>query len=288
LGLFENFIGGSIELAKIRPADAEAFVADKLASKEVSFATVNKYIRHLRSIFNKAITPRNYLAEDQNPFVRIKQRKVTDNKKRYVEIGEYKALMDAAQESWWKTFIAVAYSSGLRLNEILHLTWKDIDFDNKHIDVTAKKAYDKIIAWEPKGRKNRVVPISDEALKLLVDIQVNAPDGHPYIFIAPQRLEIIAKRIQKGQWNERSEVINNMSRNFNRIRTRARVDKCTIHDLRRSAITNWSKKIPIQVTQKLAGHSSIKTTLEYYLAVRSEDFKAAGEVFNEILQGTEH
>ncbi|MHC4069488.1 MAG: tyrosine-type recombinase/integrase, partial [Planctomycetota bacterium] len=287
LELFENFIGGSIELGKIRPADAEAFVADRSASKEVSVATVNKYIRHLCSIFNRAITPRGYLADDQNPFARIKQRKVTDNKKRYVEISEYKALMDAAKKSWWKTFIAVAYSSGLRLNEILHLTWKDIDFDNKHIDVTAKKASDKIIAWEPKGRKNRVVPVSDEALKLLIDIQVNAPDGHPYIFITPQRLERIAERIRKGEWNERSEVINNMTRNFKRIRTRARVDKCTIHDLRKSAITNWSKKLPIQMTRELAGHSSIKTTLEYYLVVRPEDFKAAGEVFNEMLEVSE-
>ena len=75
-----------------------------------------------------------------------------------------------------------------------------------------------------------------------------------------------------------------MSRKFKLIRIRAKFDKCTIHDLRKSAITNWSKKLPIQVTHKLAGHSNIKTTLEYYLAVRPEDFKAAGEVFNEILQ----
>jgi integrase len=288
LEIFENFIGGSVELGKIRPADAEAFVADRFASKEVSVATVNKYLRCLRSIFNRAITPRGYLAQGQNPFAGIKPRKLTDNRKRYVEISEYKRLMDAAEDPWWRTFIAVAYSSGLRRSEILHLTWKDIDFDNKQINVTAKKANDKIIAWEPKGRKNRVVPISEEALKLLVDIQVNAPDGHPYIVIAPQRLERITERIRMGKWNERSEVINNMTRNFNGIRTKAKVDKCTIHDLRKSAITNWSKKLPIQVTHKLAGHSNIKTTLEYYLAVRPEDFKAAGEVLDEILQRAEN
>ena len=284
LELFENFIGGSIELGKIQPADVDKFIADRLDSKEVAVATVNKYIRHLRSIFNRAITPRNYLADDQNPFVRIKQRKVTNNKKRYVKVSEYKAMMHEADDCWWKTFIAVAYSSGLRLNEILHLTWKDIDFDNKHIDVTAKKANDKIIAWEPKGRKTRVVPISDEALKLLVDIKVNAPDGHPYIFIAPQRLERIAERIRKGEWNERSEVINNMGRNFNRIRIKSNIEKCTIHDLRRSAITNLAEKLSIHKVHELAGHSSIKTTIDYYLVVRPEDFKAASELLNEILQ----
>jgi hypothetical protein len=73
LELFENFIGGSFVLSKIQPRHAEAFVADRLASKGVSIATVNKYIRDLRSIFNRAITPRGYLAEGQNPFARIKQ-----------------------------------------------------------------------------------------------------------------------------------------------------------------------------------------------------------------------
>jgi integrase len=284
LELFEKFIGSSIELSKITPGNAEAFVADRLASKEVCVATVNKYIRNLRSIFNKAIDPRGYISQGQNPFTKIKPRKTTDNAKRYVSIKEYRKLLEATDDSWWKTFMAVAYSSGLRLNEILNLTWKDIDFDNQRVNVTAKKATDKIIKWEPKGRKNRIVPISDEAIKLLVDLQVNAPDEHSYIFISPQRLECIAGRIQIGKWNERSEIINNINRSFDDIRTKACVEKCTIHDLRRSAITNWAQKLPFHVIHKLAGHSNIKTTMDYYLAVRPEDFKAAGEVFGEILE----
>jgi len=284
LELFENFIGGSIELSRITPSNAEAFVAERLGSKEVSIATVNKYIRNLKSIFNKAIDPRGYISQGLNPFANIKPRKTTANAKRYVNIKEYHALLESTEELWWKTFIAIAYSSGLRLNETLHLTWKDIDFDNQRINVTAKKANGNIIKWEPKGRKNRVVPISKEAIKFLVDIQVDAPDGYPYIFILPQRLERILERIQIGKWNERSEVINNINRRFAIIRKRADVEKCTIHDLRRSAITNWAEKLPFQVVHKLAGHSNIKTTMDYYLSVRPEDFKAASEVFEEKLE----
>ena len=284
LELFENFIGGSIELSKISPSNAEAFVADRLASKEVSIATVNKYIRNLKSIFNRAIDPRDYIPQGQNPFVKIKPRKTTNNPKRYVDINEYVSLYETTEDTWWKTFISVAYSSGLRLNEILNLTWKDIDFDNQRVNVAAKKEGDKVIKWEPKARKNRVVPISDEALKLLVDIQVDAPEGHPYIFISPIRLERIRKRIKAGKWNERSEIINNINRNFAYIRIKAEVDKCTIHDLRRSAITNWSQKLPFQVVHKLAGHSNIKTTMDYYLAVRPEDFISASKVFSEMME----
>ncbi len=282
LELFENFIGGSLVLSKIQPRHAEAFIANRLASQEVSVATVNKYIRNLRSIFNRAITPRDYLAEGQNPFARIKQRKVTENPKRYVKVSEYRALMDTAREWWWKTFLSIAYGSGLRRNEILHLTWMDVEFDNQRINVSAKKATSELLGWEPKNRKNRVVPMSDETAQLLVNMQVKAPEGHPYIFVSPQRLERILERRNTHKWNSRSELIHNMTRRFTKIRCQANVAKCTIHDLRRSAITNWAHQLPIQVVQTLAGHADIKTTRKYYLTVRPEDFVSASNALRHI------
>ncbi|TRO43203.1 hypothetical protein E2P42_02500 [Candidatus Bathyarchaeota archaeon] len=90
-----------------------------------------------------------------------------------------------------------------------------------------------------------------------------------------------------GRWNPRSEVINNLDRDFSVIRHRAGVAKCVLHDLRRIAITNWAKKLPIQVAQQLAGHSDITTTRKYYLAVRSEDLASANELLNSILAKTQ-
>jgi len=288
LELFEKFIGGSFALSKIRPRYAEAFVADCLASNEVSNGTVNKWIRTLKGIFNLAIEPRGYLAEGQNPFAKIKKRKITEKSLRYVDLQEYSALMDiAATKLWWKAFLSIAYGSGLRRNEILHLTWADIDLEQHRIEVRAKKASDEILAWEPKSRKNRVVPMSNESAKLLVDMQVNAPEFHPYIFVSPERLDRIKKRRKAGKWNSRSEVINNLRENFIAIRSKANVAKCTIHDLRRSAITNWARELPIQVVQTLAGHSSITTTRKYYLAVRPEDFESASKVLNLVLNRTQ-
>ena len=288
LELFEKFIGGSFALSKIRPRYAEAFVADCLASNKVSNGTVNKWIRTLKGIFNLAIEPRGYLAEGQNPFAKIKKRKITEKSLRYVDLQEYSALMDTATTKlWWKAFLSIAYGSGLRRNEILHLTWADIDLEQHRIEVRAKKASDEILAWEPKSRKNRVVPMSNESAKLLVDMQVDAPEFHPYIFVSPERLDRIKKRRKAGKWNSRTEVVNNLRENFIAIRSKANVTKCTIHDLRRSAITNWASELPIQVVQTLAGHSSITTTRKYYLAVRPEDFESASKVLNLVLNRTQ-
>jgi len=282
LQFFENFIGGSIILSKIKPRHAEAFIAHRLSTVP-SIATVNKDIRTLRSVFNSAIEPRGYLAEGQNPFAKIKERKTTENEIRYVEIAEYLALMNKAKNLWWRGFLSIAYGSGLRRNEILNLTWKNIDFENQLITVAAKKESKKLIQWDPKSRRNRIVPMSDESTQFLADLQLRAKEGFPYIFVSPQRLKRIRERQKVGTWTPRSQIVNNLDRNFRLLRNKAGVDECVLHDLRRSAITNWAKKLPIQVVQQLAGHSDISTTRKYYLAVRSEDLASASKLLNKLL-----
>ena len=282
LRFFKNFIGGSVLLSKIKPRHAEAFIAHRLSTVP-SVSTVNKDIRTLRSIFNLAIEPRGYLPEGQNPFAKIKKRKTTESKIRYVEVKEYHALANEAKDVWWNALISVAYGSGLRRNEILHLTWADIDFENQQIYINPKKETAETIEWEPKDHEKRVLPMADETVQLLVDLQTQAEEGFPYIFISPERFKRIRERQKVGKWNPRSEVINNLRKNFHAIRRRAGVTECTLHDLRRSAITNWASQLPIQVVQQLAGHSDITTTRKYYLTVRSEDMVSANKVVNSIL-----
>jgi site-specific recombinase XerD len=139
LALFEKFIGASFLLAGIKPRHAEAFVAHRLSTAP-SVATVNKDIRTLRRIFSLAIEPRGYLVEGENPFDKIKERKTTENQIRYISVEEYHRLIESTESTWWKTLLSIGYGSGLRRNEILHLTWMNIDFENQRVRVAAKKA----------------------------------------------------------------------------------------------------------------------------------------------------
>lgn len=163
------------------------------------------------------------------------------------------------------------------------MTWKDVDFGNQLIAVAAKKVSKNLLEWDPKSCRNRIVLMPDESAQLLADLQIGAKQDFPYIFISPQRLKRIRERQRTGTWNPRSQIINNLDRDFRVLRCKAGVDECVIHDLRRSAITNWAKKLPIQVVQQLAGHSDISTTSKYYLAVRTEDLVSANSFLNEIL-----
>jgi len=139
------------------------------------------------------------------------------------------------------------------------------------------------MVWEPKDHENRIIPMFEDTSMLLAKMQAEAYENHPYIFVFPKRLERIKQRRKEGKWNSRSEIINNLRINFHRIRHRAGVAMCTLHDLRRTAITHWAKKLPIQVVQQLAGYSDLKTTRQYYLAVRPEDLQSANQLLNSIL-----
>jgi len=127
--------------------------------------------------------------------------------------------------------------------------------------------------------------MSEQATQLLADLQVDSIEGHAYVFVLPKRFTRIKQREKAGKWNSRCEILNNACRDFDVIRRRSGIAHCTLHDLRRSAITNWAQHMPIQVVQQFAGHSDITTTRTYYLAVRSEDIKSASTVMNQILEG---
>lgn len=283
LTFFEKFIGGSVMLQEIQPRHAEGFIAERLAS-DLTVGTVNKDIRTLRRIFNLAIDPRGYLEQGMNPFGRIRQRKKASKGLRYVSAGEYRVLLAATPGAWWRALLSVAYGSGLRRGEILNLTWADIDFENQRIHVQTKPSSHHLVEWEPKDHENRVVPMSAEATQLLADIQAESEEGFPYVFISPERFRQIKRRENAGRWNARSDTVNNLGRDFDVIRRRSGIAPCTLHDLRRSAITNWAQRLPIQVVQQLAGHSNISTTRKYYLTVRPEDMASASRVLNEILE----
>ena len=282
LNMFMAHVGRNIQIKKISPRHAESFIASRLVSG-LAVSTVNKDIRTLKGIFNRAIELRGYLSPGHNPFQKIRQRKTAENTVRYVSVEEYQALMNAAQDVCWKALLLVAYGCGLRRDEILNLTWGNIDFENQRIHVSPKKETMGILGWEPKDHEARVLPMPLQTMRLLVDLQALSVEGCPYVFVPHWRWEQIQKKQLAGKWKEGQAIVNNFGRNFHKLRRKAKVAECTLHDLRRSCITNWAQVLPIHVVQKLAGHSDIKTTQKYYLAVRQEDMEKARLTQSEIL-----
>lgn len=277
LKLFAEYVGGQTQLKRIFPREAEAFVASRLANG-LSVASVNKDIRTLKGIFNLAIEPRGYLEEGTNPFAKIKKRTVATKQPRYISVEDFNKVFNTSNDLWWKVFLALAYTSGGRKGELLNLTWADVDFEKQNVKFVPKEASELIFAWEPKDHESRIIPIPPETIQLLANLQAEVKPGSPYVFVSTLRLKHILRCRSKGTWEPDGDLVNNVLR---KLKTRCRqggIKEFSIHDLRRSCITNWAKRLPIQTVQYLAGHSSIETTRKYYLSVQQDDLDLARQI----------
>ena len=76
----------------------------------------------------------------------------------------------------------------------------------------------------------------------------------------------------------------NFTRDFQAIRRRSGIPKCTLHDLRKSYCTNLAGSVPLHVVQELARHADIRTTRKHYLQVRQEAVDAARRAGVEVLK----
>ena len=283
LCLFAEHIGDeSILLERVTPRHAESFVAHRLG-QDLSVATVNKDIRTLRSIFNLAIEPRGYLSEGTNPFEKIRQRKVSDKTVRFIPTEDFFKVFDATPSLWWKTFLVLAYTSAGRKDELLNLTWADVDFENNNVSFVPKKASKKILAWEPKDHESRIIPVPEKVVLLLADMQSQADESSSYVFISGPRLKRILERRACGKWNAKSEIINNMLTRLKVFCKWAGVKQFCFHDLRRTCITNWARHLPIHAVQDLAGHSKIETTRKHYLSVGKSDRDMARAIQEKVM-----
>jgi integrase len=294
---FARMIGDNRLITEVRKLDAIQFF-NHVREEGLSPASVNKLKRTLRAAFQVAVDPCRLLPA--NPFTEIRSDRVARANNRYVTPAEFAALLQACagipldRRVWWQAFLTVAYTAGLRYSEIVNLTWSDLDFGHETIHVRPKQASSALLEWTPKSYQSRSVPVPIRTMELLLPLLEACPEGHNYVFLPARRLALIKAAQTRGAWNEGQAILNNVRREFGDIVLQAakaepslgrKVDGevlagVSIHDLRRSAITNWSKKINLQTLRDLAGHSNISTTVEYY-AEPTEDQRTLARMASE-------
>ncbi len=267
-------LGESKVVSKITPTDARRFVAwyreREHRSRKPAPATVNKLVRECHRIFREAVAC-SLIRE--NPFHGIRQEKVGQRSWQYVSPAGCRMLIEAAPSLRWQGMIALGYCCGLRLSEVLNLTWSDVDFERNQVRIVRKIGSERQDAWTPKDKDMRTVPLPTLAVRLLTDLQVAAVDGQVYVFVNG-----------KGPATGGRVKRNNVWRDFQTIREKAGLPKCSFHDLRRSYCTNLAETVPLHVVQELAGHADIRTTRQHYLKVREEQIDSARRALDEVIR----
>ena len=274
LRLLGECLGNDQVVSRVSSLDARRFLAwyrERMhRGRTPTPATVNKILRECHRIFREAVAC-SLIRE--NPFAGLRQEKVGQRSWHCLSPAEYRKLIEVSPSLRWRGMITLGYCCGLRLGEVLNLTWCDVDFERGQVRVARKCASGARLAWTPKDKDMRIVPLPSQAVSILAELQLTATDGQEYVFVC-------GKGTAQGSRLKR----HNLWRDFQAIRTRAGLPKCSFHDLRKSYCTNLAGAVPLHVVQELAGHADIRTTRRHYLKVRDEQIDSARRALEEVMR----
>lgn len=159
--------------------------------------------------------------------------------------AEVSKLLSFTETKKSKLILALLYSSGIRVSELVNLKPGDLDFEEKIGKVRLGK-----------GSKDRMFIISEELSK---DIKQYLRKKKDYIYIFSKDKPLTTRNIQKIVKNTRQKA--GISK------------KVTPHTLRHSFATHLLEEgTDIRLIQSLLGHSSLSTT-QIYTHVSTEQIK---------------
>lgn len=154
-----------------------------------------------------------------------------------------KQIIESTKNLKHKLIIKFLYSSGLRLNELINLKRKDINFDRNIIFVN-----------QGKGKKDRITLLSENLKLDLLKYYSRYNPKTEYVFEGT-----------KGKYSPRS-----VQEILRKIGEKSHI-KLYPHMLRHSFATHLLEQgVNIRYIQKLLGHSNVKTTQIYTKVSRSE------------------
>ena len=266
-------------------------------SEKYSRSTISKVYVLLNMCFNYAFT-KEHIGE--NPMMKVKMPKesslVTKKKEaKWLSSSDVEKFVQEAERVNTREFrikgkvgervygvnayyaILIIYT-GLRIGELMALTWEDIDFKYKTLNVNKSRAKGKIdgkttlYIKDPKSESGtRIIPLSDRAIYALQKIKEYSTE----LKLNSDNNLIVA--------NTSSE--SNITRTVKSMLFRAgcETEKCGLHALRHTfGSLLLEKGVDLKTISYLLGHSDITVTANIYLHITREKAINSIEVLNKV------
>ena len=148
-------------LNKITPMDVEVYKAERVTGpKKVSQRTTDADLGRLRRLFSLC---ESWGLCEKNPVKAVKFFNPECRRERFLTPEEELELINRAPQEM-RPCITFAANTGLRLREMLTLTWGQVDLRQGFVTITAEVA---------KGKRTRHVPLNERAKKALGSLSRN-------------------------------------------------------------------------------------------------------------------
>ena len=223
--------------------DLERFIQDRL--KSLAPSTINLHLRVLKAMLRFAVE------EGLITGLPFRIRMLKEVKRRSSKLfsrEEIEKLLDTA-DAQTRILLLIAFGTGMRFHEILHLQWQDVDTAQRKISVRAKDD------WTPKTHHERECYVPQEVIDALKTHRktLKRRSSEDWMFQSThdpgQRWAVSTSRDAIRRTFERAGLY--------------QAGKLT-HEIRRAvASTMLLNGTPIHVVKEILGHSTIKTTELY-------------------------
>ena len=212
-------------------------------------STINTELNTIKATLNRAVAL-GYLS--RNPCREVKKLKAPRKQVRFLSKEEAKKLLEAGNGRMGPIVETLLYT-GLRRDELTHLTWADVDLQRRIVAVQAKDG------WHPKDYEVRHIPMAPR----LHDLFKSLPrKENPWVFSTS---------------NNGPHLGHILSRDFRKLLKHCGIKGASLHTLRHTFASHLVMNgTDVYTVQKLLGHSSIKTT-EIYAHLAPDFLKAAVE-----------
>lgn len=201
--------------------------------KPLAPRTVDIRLGRLKRLFSLCL---DWNLCEKNPLLKVKLLKRDNKIVRYLSPEEEDRLMKVSSPELVRV-IQLALHTGMRRGEILSLTWSDVDFKAGIITIPATKS---------KGRRERYIPLTATALKVLQSIP------RPI-----NRTALVFSNKEGNKW-DRLRVL------WDIARKEAGLEDFRFHDLRHSFASRLVMSgVDLAIIKELLGHKDYETTLRY-------------------------
>lgn len=262
---------GDIKLCDIKPIHVQDYVDDLLDL--LTPQTIKVHLNVLNLALKRAYRLK-LIKENPVQFVEVPKNRKYKNE--VYDTEDMQKLLEKCQGTSMELPIVLASGLGLRISEILGLTWNNVDFNDFTItiDKITVRNDGKVILKDPKTESSiRTISVPKEIILMLKQLKkdrlaakLKGEKSHRELIFYDKNLNPIAPDV--------------ISKKFRLFLKENGLKHIRFHDLRHSHVTLLiDAKVPIKVISERVGHSNINTTLNIYShALKEMDQEASDKI----------
>ena len=254
--------------------DIRADMIQKLLNEKLEQGLSTSYIKQIYMVLSSAL--KQAVDSDliaSNAALKVKTPTVVRKKRRAFTADEQAKFIQEVRQSYYGDVYILGFATGMRIGEMLALTWDDIDFVNEtvHINKTlvCRKSPDDLkrttTVGPPKTKSsNRKIPLLPNIIKLLKvrkELQESLYGKLDLVFCTLKKLHISTETVKAD---------------FYRTIRQAEIEGVSLHSLRHTFATRCLENgVELRVVQEFLGHSSIDMTANLYTHVLPDKKKSS-------------